>query len=226
MEEDKTLSSPPFRPEEHEEELRRYAVDVAMGVGLSREDAEKLVSEIWGDISTALREAGSLEEAREIVRRMVEPEARARIPPPKPPAIVPPAPPAPPKRPPGAMTKTDIFALQRWFGDELERRVGVRPWPSLFREVEEQLREAYQAGLTRGEAEAMLREKLERAVREVEAKRAAPPPPPPPLKPFLPPPEAEKVCAICGKPIEPTTPWTVVDGKYCHWTCFRRRRGY
>ena len=33
----------------------------------------------------------------------------------------------------------------------------------------------------------------------------------------------ERVCAICGKPIERGQKWTEVDGKYYHWICYHAK---
>lgn len=79
---------PPFNP-------REYAVEIAVKEGLSKEDAEKLIDELWPDIEVAIKDKG-VEEAKKIIETMVRPEARRRaVPPPKPP----PKPPAPPKPP-------------------------------------------------------------------------------------------------------------------------------
>ncbi len=206
---------PVFRPEEYEAELRDYAVKVAVDVGLSREDAERLLTEIWSDVMLGVREARSLEEAKEIVRRMVEPEAWARIPVP-----VPPPPPRPPVRPPGAMTKADIVGLRRWFEKEFEGRFKRKVPHALFREVEEILKDAYRRGLTRREASRLLIERLEKW------RPPAPPPPPPPPKPYLPPKELWEICGICGRRIEPGETWSIWEGRRVHYSCLVKVRGW
>jgi hypothetical protein len=94
---------PAFRPELHEKELREHAVSVAVKVGLAREEAERLVGELWGDLMEACRAAKALEEAKAIIARLVEPEARRRL--------APPPPPPPPAPPPVAKVPEE---LARW----------------------------------------------------------------------------------------------------------------
>jgi len=100
------LGVKPAPPKPPTEELREYAIKVAVEEGLSREEAEKLVSELWSDIEIAVR-GKSPEEAKKIIESMVRPEARRRLA----------KPPAPPKAPPRVPTAVEELPTVLSSGD-------------------------------------------------------------------------------------------------------------